>query len=95
MPGYREIGRLGQGKSFGELALINEKPRMATAKCLTDTHFAILESVDYKRSLMKFEKIRFNNLMMFLKNIPCFNKWSRNQFIKFSFYMKKVSYIRN
>lgn len=33
LEGLREVSILGPGKSFGELALINSKPRMATIRC--------------------------------------------------------------
>ena len=38
---------LGSGKSFGELALINMKPRMATIRCEENTKFAILDKYEY------------------------------------------------
>ena len=31
---------LSEGSSFGELALINDEPRKATIKCITDCSFA-------------------------------------------------------
>lgn len=31
---FEEIKTLGKGKSFGELALTNDKPRAARVKCL-------------------------------------------------------------
>ena len=33
-PDFLEVIKLGMGKSFGELALLNNKPRAATIKCL-------------------------------------------------------------
>ena len=44
---FKEIARLEDGKSFGELALIVAKPRMATIRCECDSHFAILEKKDF------------------------------------------------
>lgn len=35
------------GKSFGELALITNKPRAATIKCLTECHFAVMNKINY------------------------------------------------
>lgn len=37
-----EVIELGEGKSFGEWALINEEPRKATIVALEDCHFCIL-----------------------------------------------------
>jgi len=39
------------GKSFGDLALIGSKPRMASIRTVEDTHFAVLSREDFERSL--------------------------------------------
>ena len=44
---YIELATLSNGKSFGDLALIGSKPRMASIRCLEDTHFAVLSKQDY------------------------------------------------
>jgi CRP-like cAMP-binding protein len=44
---YIELATLGAGKSFGDLALIGSKPRMASIRCVEDTHFAVLSKQDY------------------------------------------------
>lgn len=44
---------LEDGKSFGELALIQHKPRAATIICKEDTHFATLDRAGYDRVLKK------------------------------------------
>ena len=36
---FVDIARLQSGASFGELALIDGKPRIATIKCLSRCHF--------------------------------------------------------
>jgi CRP-like cAMP-binding protein len=35
------------GKSFGELALVNNRPRAATIVCKADSHFAVMSKNDY------------------------------------------------
>lgn len=49
--GFVDIARVSVGTSFGELALIDGKPRMATIKCLTRCHFLVLNRNDYIKSL--------------------------------------------
>lgn len=44
---YREVSKLSEGKTFGELALIIHKPRMATIKCETNAYFAVLGKYDF------------------------------------------------
>jgi hypothetical protein len=52
---FVDVAKLRTGASFGELALINNEPRAATIKCITDCSFAILESCDYNKVLKRIE----------------------------------------
>ena len=45
-----------QGQSFGELALMNKKPRAATITCLKECHFATLDRDNYQSTLEKAQK---------------------------------------
>lgn len=47
------IAEWGNGHAFGELALLNDKPRSATIMTLEDTHFAVLEKDDFKNIMAK------------------------------------------
>lgn len=47
---------LDDGKSFGEMALMNNKPRGATILCKQDTHFAVMDREDFRGTLMKLEE---------------------------------------
>jgi CRP-like cAMP-binding protein len=38
----REVGRLGTGQAFGEMALIDKSARSATVRAVTDTHCYLL-----------------------------------------------------
>lgn len=49
-----EVKILGNGSSFGELALLEKKPRAATIICKEDTHFAVLQSKYFDKILSKF-----------------------------------------
>jgi len=42
------------GESFGELALLENKPRAATIITLEETHFAVLEKQYYDKILSEF-----------------------------------------
>jgi CRP-like cAMP-binding protein len=52
-------------QAFGELALINNNPRAATLKCLTDCHFAVISKNVYERILKKIEVKNQNKLVDF------------------------------
>lgn len=49
-----EVRVLESGSSFGELALISNKPRAATVIAKEDTHLACLEKQDFDRILSKY-----------------------------------------
>lgn len=52
-----DIARLEGAGSFGELALIDGKPRFATIKCTERTHFLTIHCDDFEKAR---EKIRLN-----------------------------------
>lgn len=44
---FMEVKILGPGNSFGELALINDKPRAATIHAVNECYFAVIGRNDY------------------------------------------------
>jgi CRP-like cAMP-binding protein len=52
---FVEVKVLTPGTSFGELALIDGKPRAATIHAITDCYFAIIGREDYQKCLQKLE----------------------------------------
>ncbi len=50
-PLFIEVATLKAGKSFGELALIKNRPRAATIKCSEACHFAVINKADYTKML--------------------------------------------
>ena len=48
---FVEAVTMKSGKSFGELALIKNKPRAATIKCLENCNFAVMSKYDYQKIL--------------------------------------------
>ena len=51
-----EVSQLTNGMSFGEQALINQKPRAATIKCLEDCYLGVLSRQDYNSTIGKMQK---------------------------------------
>jgi hypothetical protein len=62
---------------------------MATIKCDTACDFAVLDKHDFHKIIGKIEKKKLNKKIDFLKNIPCFSKWTTNSIGKFSYFLKK------
>lgn len=68
--GMVDIGRLEGAASFGELALIDQKPRFATIKCTQRTHFMTIHFEDYEKAKdriwnnVRDEKVNFMRLQV-------------------------------
>ena len=89
-PGFIDIARLEGGCSFGELALIDGKPRMANLVCLTRSHFMVLSKADYERTLMAIDSKRRAAKVNFVKKIPIFSKLTRTFLTKLSYSLKPL-----
>ncbi len=48
-----ELARLGAGEFFGEMAILNEKPRSATVRALDNVTVLALEKDDFTRIVME------------------------------------------
>jgi len=46
-----ELAQFGPGDFFGEMALLNDAPRSATARALTDVEALVLDKVEFRRIL--------------------------------------------
>lgn len=94
-PIFKDVGSMGAGKSFGELALLKTKPRAARIQCATDCEFACMCKADYKKVLAKIEERLANNMIDFLQSIPLFSTWSRNLLMKLLYKIEKKGFIKN
>ena len=71
--GMVDIARLEGAGSFGELALIDGKPRFATAKCCERTHFLVISVNDFRRAQERIKANERDKKVDFLKNkVPLF-----------------------
>lgn len=86
------VAEWGNGQAFGELALLNDKPRSATIMTVEDTHFAVLEKEDFKNIMAKTLKNKFAEQVAFLSSFPFFSGMTRITKEKLGFLLKKVKY---
>lgn len=71
-----KIASLGVGVGFGELALINDKPRTATVVTEMKTELIRVEKADYNR-IMKFSHEKdVKEKVMFLQRTMPFHDWT-------------------
>jgi len=64
------VGHLEQGNGFGELALINDKPRAATIVALEETYLLVVTRSDYKKFAGQHHKEYLAQRVKFLKQVP-------------------------
>lgn len=92
------------GKSFGEIALMSNKPRGASILCKEDTHFAVMNRDDFRDTLMKLEENVMNSYIDFLSKIleiicidqtVLFKSWGNSVLYKLLFAIDKISYKRH
>eukprot|EP00347_Sterkiella_histriomuscorum_P002457 403368072 len=80
---FEEMAVLKSGQSFGELALIQNKPRSATILCLTDCYLATLNKQSFNQAISKGMQKALSDNIEFLKSIPFFQGWTKNTLTKF------------
>jgi hypothetical protein len=82
---FIEVGRLKDGESFGELALLDDAPRAATITCIEKTTVIILERKDYERVLQKIEKKEIEGKLNCIKQLPFLTHFGNNSLVKISY----------
>ena len=87
----KEVAVLTAGQSFGEMALINDKPRYFSVKCLEQTFLSVLRKEDYK-IIAKIQEKQINEKVDFIKHLAPFKNWTRIAVQKLSYFFKSYSY---
>jgi CRP-like cAMP-binding protein len=94
-PEYRQLALLRQGEYFGELALINYKPRAASIICREASHFAVLERDDYLRVLGQAHDQTLKGKLQLLLQNPAFSNWSKTALQSLSYFFRERQYKRS
>jgi len=71
-----EVKTLGPGCSFGELALLDNRPRAATIKCREDCEFAVLDKQYFNDILKEKEQKKLFENVDFLSSMKVFHDFS-------------------
>lgn len=87
----KEIAILFVGQSFGEMALINDRPRYFSVKCLESTVLGILQKEDYQ-VIAKVHEKQINDKVEFIRSMDAFKTWSRIAIQKLSYFFKSSLY---
>ena len=90
-----KVDEFKTGRGFGELALMNSKPRAASIKALEDCSFATLSKKDYDNIIGQAMRRDFEAKTTVLINIPAFKHLTSNTLKMVTFYMKEKTYNKN
>jgi CRP-like cAMP-binding protein len=83
---FTEIGVLTTGGSFGELALLSEKPRSATIFVREKSSFLVLNKKDFSKILGEIAERHLNLMVRFLQQVSFFKSKSRSFLIKLAYF---------
>ena len=84
---------LSAGSEFGELALLNSKPRAATIMTEGKTSFAVLDKKGFDRNLKNSENTKLEREIRELNNFGIFKNLTRTSKSKVSFHLQiKISW---
>ncbi|OMJ88761.1 hypothetical protein SteCoe_9224 [Stentor coeruleus] len=87
-----EVTSLNSGSSFGELALENNKPRAASIRCRTKSHFIYLEKSDYERLVSRMIIEKRASLVNFLQALPLFKGYTKGKLTKLTYIFREKTY---
>ena len=91
-PGLKEVFVYHSGSNFGELALMEKKPRSATILTKTPCHFAVLDKTNYQRILAGRMKRKRLDLVDFLQKQLLFKNLTKGSLIKLSYCFEEKIY---
>lgn len=86
----KEVSVMKEGESFGELALISEKPRAASIVCKELCIFATLSKQEFARILSKEAERVLQEKTEFLQKLPLFSSTPKSILVKLSFYFTEM-----
>ncbi|CAI2385553.1 unnamed protein product [Moneuplotes crassus] len=90
------VSELSPGASFGELALINSKPRAATIECMdSPTELMTLNKEDYNNILGAKQKAEFKQNLAILRQFSLFKVFTDRKLEKVWQYCEPKEYVKN
>lgn len=90
-----EVAVLSDGQSFGELALISNKPRAASIKTKSNCYFAVLNKEDYQNVYGVIERNHLNKKIDLLKSWIQLRDLTRDTLSKMTYYFEEITLTRN
>ena len=91
----KEVSALKEGNSFGELALISNRPRAATIICKELCIFASLGKQEFSRILSKEAQKILEEKAIYLQTLPLFSSMPKTSLIKLSYFFIEMPFTKN
>ena len=91
---HEEVKILHPGDTFGELALISDRPRAATVSAKTKVVLGVLSKDIFQHLLKKYSEKSLFDKIDFLQGLPLFKSRTRTHLMKISYYfsLKKFTW---
>ena len=89
------VAEMHSGDSFGELALINEKPRAATITALQPTFCITLTKIMFKKAIDDLKEGKYKPIVEFLKQTPIFQQIPEDDLYKLASHVTLRSFPNN
>lgn len=89
---FKHVNTLKEGDFFGELALINNKPRTATIEASEVCYLAVLSKKDFKKILCNDALKSLEERVNLLKSLPAFSDLSKLSLQKFVYSFSEITY---
>lgn len=89
-----EVVQLGKGASFGELSLLEDKPRAATILCLENTRFATLDKEPFNKVIGRMLRKKFAKDVEFISKFPFLKGLTRKTKTKICYPMETRTFVR-
>ena len=87
-----EIGTLFSGGSFGELALISDRPRSATIQVREKSSFLVLNKSDFTRILGDIAEKKMTSTISYLQKVPYFHSRSKAALVRMAYYFQTKTF---
>ena len=87
-----EVSSLQDGDSFGELALLSEKPRATTVEAKEVSVLAVLSKQDFKKILSQEAEKKMKEKVNFLVGLPIFKGCTKQLIQKLSYYFQELKF---
>jgi CRP-like cAMP-binding protein len=88
-------GTASSGAAFGELALLQDRPRAATVICEADSSLGVICKNDYDLIIGRYDQQILQTKVDFLRSLPIFKEWRRYNLAKLTYYMESEQFTKH